>query len=76
MITLLSLLDWLFSRFRWYRRLCGGHWEWWWVGYPICQAVWLQVERCTLLGGGRHPLCRGTPVCEDHPQRWLGITDW
>jgi len=70
------LLDYLLDRFRWYRHFCGGHWERWYIAYPVCSYCWVQVDRCHLDGCPRPPLARGTPSCEDHPQRWLGFVDW
>lgn len=43
----------LFSRFRWYRRWRGGHWEKWWIMPPVASTMWLQGEHGTRpLGGG------------------------
>lgn len=66
------LLDYLFDRFRWYRRWCGGHWELWWVDFPVCSEQWHQVRWCSLELGRRPALCRGTPRCEDWGE--AGIT--
>ena len=75
MNAILALLDTALDRFRWYRRLCGGHWELWWVE-TVGGDVWHQLDRCSRDGARPTPLCRGTPICEDYPQRWLGMVDW
>jgi len=53
------MLDWLLSNFRWYRRLCGGHWEQWWIDVPFTSDIWMRNEHGTRPPGGR-----GTPRCE------------
>ncbi len=63
------LLDALLDRFRWYRRLRGGHWERWYVDHPVCAEVWHHVETCTrekpdTWENRPTMLCRGTPTCE------------
>jgi len=55
-----DLLDYFFSNFRWYRRLRGGHWEKWYIDYPICSTIWFYQKH-----GERPGLGRGTPICED-----------
>jgi hypothetical protein len=58
---------WLFSEFRWYRRLAGGHWERWYVDHPVCSDVWHDVPACGAAEDRRPTvICRGTPTCEDH----------
>ncbi len=58
------------DRFRWFRRLHGGHWEYWWVDVPVTAEAWHQVEQCSLRSGERpSSLCRGTPKCEDWQER-------
>lgn len=52
--------DHLFSRFRWYRRMCGGHWECWHIEQVWAQ-IWMQREE----HGVRPPLGHGNPICED-----------
>lgn len=59
-----SLLgDWLL-RYRWFRRWVGGHFERWWLDVPVTAELWLRRAH-----GTRPPLGRGTPVCEDWPER-------
>lgn len=51
------------DRYRWFRVLLGGHWEYWHVEY--CGKVWHDVPECTHDVKTRPtPICRGTPVCE------------
>jgi len=56
------------TSFRWYRRAYGGHWERYWVDWPVCSFTWLDVSRCwhDMPEGYRIPLTRGEPLCEDH----------
>ena len=64
--------DVLFSRFRWWRKHRGGHWERWYIDHPVCSSVWLHVDRCTERSGNRPDgLCRGTPECEQHDDEFL-----
>ena len=56
---MLRLADCLFAEFRWYRWLRGGHWERWYIDYPVCSAMWLQQAH-----GVRPGLGQGTPACE------------
>lgn len=65
------LLDSLFDRYRWYRKLCGGHWERWYIDV-VHSRLWIQVARCTHERcvylpewEARPPLARGTSTCED-----------
>jgi len=52
--------DHLFARFRWYRRMCGGHWECWYIE-QVWARIWMQREE----HGIRPPLGYGNPICED-----------
>jgi hypothetical protein len=56
--------DYLFARFRWYRRLCGGHWEWWYND-ATWSHMWFQMDRCSRADDYRPPCCFGRPHCED-----------
>lgn len=53
-----------FKVWRWLR---GGHWEQWWVDFPVNARVWHRVEFCSR-GTDLRPsaLCRGRPICETH----------
>jgi hypothetical protein len=57
-------LDFLFSNFRWYRKLIGGKWEQWWLEGPYIEK-WFRVHTFTGDYMRPDPACRGTPVCED-----------
>lgn len=58
--------EWLFSRFRWYRRWCGGHWEQW-FNEVTRSYMWDQFDRCSRPDDYRPPCCMGSPVaCEQH----------
>lgn len=57
-------LDYLFDRFRWYRRFCGGHWERWYIE-AVHGYVWIHRTGC-YRQIDRPPAARGTPECEDH----------
>jgi hypothetical protein len=71
---ILSWMDATLDRFEWYRRWCGGHWELWWVDC-VNATIWHQVGECSLKTQIRPtPLCRGTPLCEQHPERMM--VDW
>lgn len=48
----MNILDALFSGFRVYRRLRGGHWERWWIGEPVCASTWLRIEHGSRPGLG------------------------
>ena len=37
-----DILENILSNFRWYRRLRGGRWEKWYVGYPVCASLWFH----------------------------------
>ena len=59
------LLDYLFDRFRWYRRMCGGHWERWYNDVTHSD-IWHNRRGCHVSIG--RPACSfGTPICEDYP---------
>jgi hypothetical protein len=56
----------MLERFRWYRRLRGGHWERWCVDWPVCSNIWHRTASCSRVTHVRPTaLCRGTPRCED-----------
>lgn len=38
----LALVDHTASKWRWYRRWCGGHWERWFIDVPVASTMWLQ----------------------------------
>ena len=57
-------MDYLFSRYQWYRRRCGGHWELWYIEVTASM-IWHNLHRC-YLETDRPPCARGTPVCEDY----------
>jgi hypothetical protein len=49
-----------------YRRWWGGHWELWWVDFPIAADIWHDVVRCSVETGKRpNALLMGTPTCEN-----------
>lgn len=60
-LMLLPVCDW-----RWYRRWQGGHWERWLIDVPVASDLWLDFLACTRETGGRPPLGRGTPTCEEY----------
>jgi len=75
MVWILNWLDATFGRFRWYRRLCGGHWERWCVAGCPETKVWLQTDGCSAWKETRpNPWCSGVPVCEDYGE-WMPV-DW
>lgn len=54
-------------KYQFYRKWWGGHWELWWVDFPICSEIWHDVEKSSTETGERpYPLLRGTPVCEQY----------
>lgn len=58
-------LDDLLSRYRWYRRWRGGHWECWYIDHPVCASVWFHNWEG--FGNDGRPLGgRGTPLIEDY----------
>lgn len=55
------VFDLLFSGFKWYRKLVGGHWEKWWVHEPVCDYVWIKNDH------GKRPIGVGSlEACEDY----------
>lgn len=66
---LLELLYIPCARFRWYRRWAGGHWERWYVDYPVCGDYWFRTDGCYLKRETRPGLCRVLHKCEDYPER-------
>ncbi len=76
MIRLIGWLDRLLGGFRWYRSLCGGHWEKWYVVVADVDA-WFQTDGCHEQTGRRPmALCFKCLVCEDHGE-WLFVNgDW
>lgn len=63
--------DYLFDKYPWYRKRCGGHWERWYIDV-VHSVQWIQVEQCTFVRcaimpewEARPALARGTPTCED-----------
>ncbi len=54
--------DWLFDRFRWYRRARGGHWEQWWIMPPVAATLWLRKPHDEEPPFGAKIL----DACEDH----------
>lgn len=52
------------SRWRWYRRWCGGHWERWWIDMPVASSMWLQNAH-----GERPGLGVIREACEDWTPR-------
>lgn len=61
--------DWL-CNFRWFRKWIGGHWEQWWLDVPFTESVWFLTNHTSPTSHIRpHPLCRGTPRCEDYPSK-------
>jgi hypothetical protein len=63
------------TRFRWYRRLCGGVWEHWWIDSPFNCFVWVELDVPSDELGKRPVLARGTPVIEDYRRRALDVPD-
>ena len=57
-------LDYWFDRFKWYRRLCGDHWELWYIEVTHSE-IWHNRLGC-YEQIGRPPCARGTPLCEDY----------
>lgn len=53
------------ANWRRYRRWQGGHWERWYIE-TVWDDLWLDFLACTRETGGRPPLGRGTPTCEDY----------
>lgn len=55
----------LFSRYAWYRRWCGGHWEEW-ANDATKTEMWFLMDACSRPTDYRPPCCFGSPICEDH----------
>lgn len=58
------------TNLRWYRQLCGGVWEQWWIDSPFNSLIWIELEVPTE-GGERPWLARGRPTVEDYRRRSL-----
>ena len=55
------IFDMLFSGFKWYRKIRGGHWEKWYIGEPVCSTVWINNSH------GERPIGAGClEDCEDY----------
>jgi len=60
----------LFSDFKWARKLVGGRWEKWYVDHPVCIEVWHHESdglSCSIMGmeiNKPTPLCMGIPLVE------------
>ena len=55
------MIDFMFSNFKWYRKLSGGHWERWWIDIPICDYIWVRNNH------GTRPIGAGNlEACEDY----------
>lgn len=52
------------ERFKWFRQWHGGHWERWYIDFPVCSDIWIQFDECNIPTGKRPGLGRGRPVCE------------
>lgn len=52
----MTAIDSIFSGFRVYRRLRAGHWERWFIGSPVCSAVWLRLPHGERPGLGEERL--------------------
>lgn len=55
----------ILSGFRWYRKLCGGKWERWWIDVPVVSDIWFQVTEWSTSCRRPDYLCRGTPIREE-----------
>jgi hypothetical protein len=59
-------LDILLDRFRWYRRLRGGHWELWFVEPPVASFSWVRQPGCARNDAKLRPgMCHDLHSCED-----------
>jgi len=57
-------LDYLFDKYRWYRKLCGDHWELWYIDATRSH-IWHNRMACYKEVGA--VICgRGEPICEDY----------
>lgn len=55
------------GRFAWYRRRVGGHWERWFVDFPVASHIWFRRrDGCAKVNRRRPGLCFGNPHCEEH----------
>lgn len=61
----MSNLDIFLSRWQWYRRWRGGHWECWYLDVPVAAMSWFHNEPFAT-NGTRPGLGRGTPIIEDY----------
>ena len=66
-----DLFDMWFNGYRWYRRLCGGRWERWYVGC-LGYYIWHRIGNRELSEGSWYaeyrkptPVCTGKPVIEE-----------
>jgi hypothetical protein len=59
---------WVFGAFkwRWMRKLYGGHWECWWTEV-VYSFIWEPVEKCSVGSYRRPPCAFGSPTCEEWP---------
>jgi hypothetical protein len=55
------------ERFRWYRKWIGGHWEFWYIDFPVTAEIWFHLPECSTATKNRpSSLARGGPICEDY----------
>lgn len=52
------------SDFKWFRKMIGGYWEYWYMNVPVEKFVWIHSEK--KLEGNPSYLCIGTPIIEDY----------
>lgn len=54
----------MLANFRWWRKLRGGHWEYWYLTQG--NDAWFRLKECSI--GGARPFigCRGIPRCETY----------
>lgn len=38
------MIDHILSNYQWYRKLKGGRWEQWYIGYHVYETLWLNTE--------------------------------
>lgn len=62
--VMLAIVESTASKWRWYRRWCGGHWERWWIDSPVAGSIWLQNAH-----GERPGLGVSREACEDWTPR-------
>ena len=41
------LIDLGCTRYQWFRRWLGHHWELWCVDVPVCSEVWHEIDECS-----------------------------